>query len=99
MYDEEKGGDLHEYDPIGWALAVLSNGRRIAVARSSREVASADKYKELIKRFDRCIKEIEAYKAAGHNKLDDTVYKILREAFEGVDHRFDEGAHSPRLIV
>ncbi len=71
-------------------MAVLSNGRVIAVA---------DKSTELVKRFDLCIRRVETYKAAGHDKLDDYVIGILREAFSGVDHRFYEAAHSPKFIA
>ncbi len=87
---EDEGGDLHGTDPIGYALAVLSNGRTIAIAR---------KLPNLVARFDLCIRKVEDYKATGHHKLDDYVIGILDSAFEGVDHRFEEAAHSPRFIA
>jgi hypothetical protein len=87
-YRDER--DLHSKDPIGYALAVLSNGRIIAGAEGSEE---------LMARFDKAIADMEACKVTGHTTLDDAVKKILHDAFYKVNHEFYEGAHSSRFNV
>ncbi len=87
---EEKGYALHDTEPLVYELAVLSNGRKIALSEKSVE---------LVARFDKYIKELEEYKSSGKAKIDEHVKMIMRDAFDGVGIRLREAAHSAKLIV